>query len=274
MSATLHPAPGRAFAEPAQRLADGLWLVGGPGLSGELDALAYLIPCGDGQADLVDCGTNAPALLRNAATAGFAADAIVGVLATHGHLDHLAAAPALLDAGCGGVWLHEAKTTTACTSGDPVATCAYLYGRPATPVPVAHKLVGGGLQYGTRTVEVVATPGHSPGSVSYVIDCGDTRIALLGDTLWGGFHPRIGSDLDAWEQTLEQLQELECDALSFGHGPPRLIAPYQEKIAYARSRFGFLCNPWDLPAGGADAWVPEGARPLPACSRKPCLLRG
>ena len=262
MSATFEPARERALAEP-RWLAEGLWLVGGPGLSGELDALAYLIACGDGQAVLVDCGTNAPALLRNAAAAGFAPDAIAGVLATHGHLDHLAAAPALLDAGCGGVWLHEAEAA-AVRSGDPVATCAYLYGRPATPVPVAHELVGGGLlRFGTRTVEVVATPGHSPGSVSYVIDCGDTRIALLGDALWGGFHPRIGSDLDAWEQTLEQLQELECDALSFGHGPPRLIAPYQEKVAYARSRFGFLCNPWDLPAGGADAWVPEGARPLP-----------
>jgi len=180
MSATFEPARERALAEP-RWLAEGLWLVGGPGLSGQLDALAYLIACGDGQAVLVDCGTNAPALLRNAAAAGFAPDAIAGVLATHGHLDHLAAAPALIDAGCGGVWLHEAEAAAVRTA-DPVATCAYLYGRPATPVPVAHELVGGGLlRFGTRTIEVVETPGHSPGSVSYLIDCGDTRVALLGD---------------------------------------------------------------------------------------------
>ena len=34
---------------------------------------------------------------------------ILGVLATHGHVDHLSAAAQLIDAGCGGVWLHEAE---------------------------------------------------------------------------------------------------------------------------------------------------------------------
>jgi hydroxyacylglutathione hydrolase len=246
----------RAPAEP-RLLADGLWLVGGPGLTGDADALAYLIDCGDGQAVLVDCGTDAAGLLRNVAAAGYGPDAVQAVLATHAHRDHLAAAPGLLDAGCGGVWLHEAEADAA-RRGDPVMTCAYLYGRPAVPVPVAHELVGGGLlRFGTRTLEVVETPGHSPGSVSYLIDCDGTRVALLGDALWGGFHPRIGSDLDAWELTLARLADLECEALSFGHGPPRLIAPYAEKIAYARRRFGFLCNPWDMPSGGVEAWVPE-----------------
>jgi hydroxyacylglutathione hydrolase len=249
-------------------LADGLWLVGGPGLTGESDALAYLIDCGDGQAVLVDCGSDADALLGHTATAGFAPESVLGVLATHGHVDHLSAASQLVDAGCGGVWLHEAEAP-AVRRGDPVMTCAYLYGRPPVQVPVAYELVGDGLlRCGSRSIEVVHTPGHSPGSVSYLVDCGDTRIALLGDALWGGFHPRIGSDLDVWEDTLSKLQTLECDALSFGHGPPRLIAPYSDKIAYARRRFGFLCNPWDLPAGGPDAWVPE----RPGMSGPECLL--
>jgi glyoxylase-like metal-dependent hydrolase (beta-lactamase superfamily II) len=248
----LGPATAGALA-----LAEGLWLVGGPGLTGEHDALAYLIDCGDGQAVLVDCGTNADRLLRNVAVAGFLPGAILGVLATHGHVDHLSAAPALLEAGCGDVWLHEAEAP-AVRAGDPVLTCAYLYGGPPVPVPVAHELTGDGLlRFGARTLEVVATPGHSPGSVSYLVECAGTRVALLGDALWGGYHPRIGSDLGEWEQTLTRLRTLDCDALSFGHGPPRLVAPYKAKIAYAQQRFGFLCNPWGMPAGGTDAWVPE-----------------
>ena len=238
-------------------LAEGLWLVGGPGLTGELDALAYLLDCGGGEAVLVDCGTDAQRLLRQVAAAGFAPTDVSAVLATHGHFDHLAAAPGLLAAGCGGVWVHEAEAA-AVRHGDPIATCAYLYGVEPVRVPVARELAGPGvLRFGTRTLELLPTAGHSPGSVSYVVECAGQRIALLGDALWGGFHPRIGSDLHAWERTLAALEELDCDALSFGHGPAELIAPYAEKVAYARRRFGFLCNPWDLPAGGPDAWVPE-----------------
>jgi len=238
-------------------LAGGLRLVGGPGLTADTDALVYLLDCGEGQAVLIDCGSDAARLLDNVAAAGFAPSAVVGILATHGHVDHLSAAADLIEAGCGGLWVHAAEAQ-AVLHGDPLATGAYLYGRTPRPAAVAHELTGDGLlRFGTRTVEVVATPGHSPGSVSYLVECAGTRIALLGDALWGGFHPRIGSDLEAWERTLERLQTLECDALSFGHGPPRLVAPYAEKVAYAQRRFGFLLNPWDVPPGGPDAWVPE-----------------
>jgi hydroxyacylglutathione hydrolase len=235
-------------------LATGLWLVAGPDLTGDGDALAYLLDCGDGQGLLIDCGTDAERLLGHVAAAGFSPAGLLGVLATHGHVDHLAAAA---DLPAIEVWLHRAEAD-AVRTGDPVATAGHLYGRPVRPVEIAHELTGDGLlRFGDRTIEVVATPGHSPGSVSYLVDCAGTRVALLGDALWGGFHPRLGSSLDAWEATLERLRALECDALSFGHGPPRLVAPYAEKIAYAQRRFGFLLDPWGAPPGGPDAWVPE-----------------
>jgi hydroxyacylglutathione hydrolase len=235
-------------------LGSGLWLVGGPGLTGDDDALAYLLDCGDGQTVLIDCGSDAERLGRNIAAAGFAPERLLAILATHGHVDHLSAAA---DLAHGEVWLHTAEAA-AVRSGDPIATAAHVYGRTPRPIAVAHELTGDGLlRFGDRTIEVVATPGHSPGCVSYLVDCAGTRVALLGDALWGGFHPRLGSDLAAWEDTLARLLTLECDAFSFGHGPPRLIAPYADKVAYAQRRFGFLLNPWDVPPGGPDAWVPE-----------------
>jgi glyoxylase-like metal-dependent hydrolase (beta-lactamase superfamily II) len=40
--------------------------------------------------------------------------------------------------------------------------------------------------HGAR-LEVLHTPGHTPGSVSVVAHVGDLRVLLAGDTLWGGF---------------------------------------------------------------------------------------
>jgi glyoxylase-like metal-dependent hydrolase (beta-lactamase superfamily II) len=167
-------------------LASGLWLVGGPGLTADSDALAYLLDCGGGQAVLIDCGTDAGKLLDHVSAAGFAPAAVAAILATHGHVDHVGAAAELVAAGCGGVWLHEAEAAAA-RDADPIATGAYLYGQRPRAVPVVRELAGdGAVRFGTRTVLVVATPGHSPGSVSYVVDCAGTRIALLGDALWAG----------------------------------------------------------------------------------------
>jgi len=164
-------------------LAGGLRLVGGPGLTADTDALVYLLDCGEGQAVLIDCGSDAARLLDNVAAAGFAPSAVVGILATHGHVDHVSAAADLIEAGCGGIWVHAAEAQ-AVLHGDPLATGAYLYGRTPRPAAVAHELTGDGLlRFGTRTVEVVATPGHSPGSVSYLVECAGTRIASSSSPL-------------------------------------------------------------------------------------------
>jgi glyoxylase-like metal-dependent hydrolase (beta-lactamase superfamily II) len=91
---------------------------------------------------------------------------------------------------------------------------------------------------------VVHTPGHTPGSVCFLFRTEDLSFLIAGDTLFGGYHPDFGSDLDVWRASLDELLELEFDAMAIGHGTPGLIFDARHKIEDARTEFGVILNPW------------------------------
>lgn len=69
-------------------------------------------------------------------------------------------------------------------------------------------------------VEVIPTPGHSPGSTCYVADGAEGRYLFTGDTLvlgdsgewWAGYIPGIG-DADALSASLRLLRTLSPDVV-------------------------------------------------------------
>jgi glyoxylase-like metal-dependent hydrolase (beta-lactamase superfamily II) len=233
--------------EPA-RLSASLWQVAGATLSHPWDGNAYLVDAGE--PTMLDCGSVAgyPALRRNLGAAGTGPDAIRRVLATHGHWDHVSGVAALAAEGDVELWLHPGDRT-AVESGDPVRTTAsLLYGQPAPSLPVHTDLVDGqSLRAGAATVDVLHTPGHSPGSVCFVVSVDSFRLLVAGDTLWGGFHPAIGSDISAWRRSLDRLLDLELDYLTFGHGVSRLLPDAHERLREARARLGTFYDPWGRP---------------------------
>ena len=125
---------------------------------------------------------------------------IIGVLLTHGHVDHSQGARAFADAAGVGV-----------RAWDP-----------------AHRLGSEGLSdgdviaLGDEDVRIVATPGHSQDSVSMIL-VGDSSL-LTGDTILGR-----GTSLVAWPDgtlgdyldSLERLRDLagELSRVLPGHGP-------------------------------------------------------
>jgi glyoxylase-like metal-dependent hydrolase (beta-lactamase superfamily II) len=133
-------------------------------------------------------------------------------------------------------------------TGDSVRTCAgSLYGEvfPAfDPVALTDGQV---LDLGGALLQVLHTPGHTPGSVSVVARVGGRSVLLAGDTLWGGFSAAVGSDAEAWVASLERLEGLPVDALSFGHGVDVLLDDPAGRIAEARARFGTYFDPWFRP---------------------------
>ena len=119
------------------------------------------------------------------------------ILLTHGHYDHTDGVEGLRRAYPGlPVYLN---------AGDDAAQ-----GAPAAlfpPVPdVIHYGEGDKIQVGSLTVDVIATPGHSAGSVSLI--CGDALFS--GDTLFAGDCGRT----DLWggdtAQMLRSLGRLGC----------------------------------------------------------------
>lgn len=211
------------------------------------DANAYLIT-GD-QPTLIDCGSRAGYAALKAALEqfGYKPRDIRRVIATHGHWDHVSGMAQLRMESDAELWLHAADRE-AIETGDWDRTSAFLYGQAFPAVKVDRLLQDGEtLAVGPYRMHVIHTPGHSPGSVSLLTEINGLKLLVAGDTLWGGFHPKLGSDLDAWARSLDRLLALDFDVVTVGHCPPTLIFDAKTKVQEARQQFGVFFDPWFKP---------------------------
>lgn len=142
----------------------------------------------------------------------------VAVLATHGHFDHIGAAADF----CGDdipFYIHEADVLAL---SDAAAWGSATYGRPIPPVPVkdVRTVVDGDvLTFAGFRVEVLHTPGHTPGSVVYRTD----GWVLSGDLVFAGTIGRSdfpNSSPPDMERSLRRFLELSDPTTVYpGHGP-------------------------------------------------------
>jgi len=199
------------------RVCDRVYLVGGPDLTDPRDCLVYLVDLGE--LVLIDCGAGPSwGRLRDRINeAGFDPDQLHTLLLTHGHVDHIGAAAAIREqAGCRLV-AHEADAA-AIESGDPRTTAASWYGMTLPRVTLDERLVGASadLSFSQGKLEIVHTPGHTPGSVAVLLSTRD-GLVLFGQDIHGPFHPDFGSDIAQWRVSMERLLAREPDILCEGH---------------------------------------------------------
>lgn len=187
---------------------------------------AYWIACG-GEAVLVDPGFTAEEGLHAllAAWEALGRPVVRALLVTHGHLDHVAGAEAL-----------RARF------GVPVLAHPREAERVARVVPrdaIGPLREGDRLAVGGASVEVLETPGHAPGHLSFWIP--GERVLLCGDVLAGEGTVWVGppdGDMRAYLETLRRLEALAPRRAGPGHGPwiERPVEAIRQLIAHRLER--------------------------------------
>lgn len=154
----------------------------------------------------------------------------VAILLTHAHFDHIGAVDSIRDRYTIPVYIHEEEQDWL---SDPRLNGSAKYqGLPDVRIRKADKLISdeGMMTVGPFEFEVRHTPGHSPGSVSYIF--GPSRFAVVGDTL---FQQGVGrTDLPGGNTGVlltsihDKLLSLDDDFIIYpGHGP--FTTPEEEK---------------------------------------------
>ncbi|WP_394217824.1 MBL fold metallo-hydrolase [Halobacillus trueperi] len=155
---------------------------------------------------------------------------VIAVLLTHAHFDHIGAVDDVRDAYDAPVYIHEKEAEWL---GDPQKNGSALFGLgDITARPADHYFEIGQMQIGDFPFEVRHTPGHSPGSVSFVFR--NQRLTIAGDTLFQrgiGRTDLPGGSREELEKSIrEQLFPLRNDMRIFpGHGQPTTIGEEREK---------------------------------------------
>ena len=152
---------------------------------------------------------------------------ILAVICTHGHQAHVAAAPEVASRDDAPVALH------------PKDLLAWREAHGESD-PEIEMEEGGSFEVAGVSLEVLHTPGHTPGSVS--IYCDDLGVVFTGDALCeNGPCPHDGEFPDF----AEQLSAIGSELLTLP-GTTRVLSGHGEEITIAAAEKNF------------DAWVSAG----------------
>lgn len=149
---------------------------------------------------------------------------VKAILLTHAHFDHIGAVDALRSLTGADVYVHELEAEW--LSDPELNRSAYLPEKVVVN-PADHFIKPGKMTIGSFDLDIVHTPGHSPGSVSFIFH--EEEFVISGDVL---FYQSIGrtdlpgGDFNQLEMSIRNhLYKLNDDFTVYpGHGPKTSIS--------------------------------------------------
>ncbi|MGO9499498.1 MAG: MBL fold metallo-hydrolase [Solirubrobacteraceae bacterium] len=163
---------------------------------------------------IVDPGDEADKLL--AAIENLGIETVEAILITHTHFDHVGAVAPVARATQAPVYVPELEEEVLANIMDYVPWPGF---GPFESYEADHTVAGGEtLELAGLTLDVVFTPGHSPGHVTYAI--ADEDAVFSGDVLFQGSVGRVDLPGGDWPTLLASIQKLTS-----AYGPETTVYP-------------------------------------------------
>ena len=160
---------------------------------------------------------------------------VIGYPITHGHIDHVSGLAAVHTEFPAPIGMHPRDETWAFS---PVNMFPPFYNQPPEAPSKIERTYQEGQTWedGGMRYNILETPGHSPGSVSFYFP--DEKILISGDVLFQGSIGRTdlpGGDMRVLEKSLKRLCELPDDTIVYpGHGPATTLGIEKKTNFYLR----------------------------------------
>ena len=189
--------------------------------SGSFKTDAYLIGCEELRvAAVIDPAFESTQLCMEAAKE--LQFEIAAIYLTHSHFDHLVDVASLKEKSGASVWVHQQDAPNLQVPGsDGLPLPFFVQG--VEPDQFFHD--GMSLTLGTLKLEVLHTPGHTPGGTCLFIPA--EKVLFSGDTLFKGGPGSLSfptAEPDKMWLSLARLSKLPPSTKVFpGHGPPTTI---------------------------------------------------
>jgi hydroxyacylglutathione hydrolase len=206
-------------------------------LLGTLETNGYLVSDPVSRhAVMIDPADDGDGLADRIAQEGLQLDAI---LLTHGHGDHIGGVEALRKRSGAPVWIHPAD---AAMLTDAFLNLSALFDAGYITLPADQLLSESSrIDLGNSRIQVLHTPGHTPGSVCFLIE----DLLFSGDTLFRNSVGRSdfsGSSGDQLIQSIKQkLMSLPDDIQVYpGHGMATTIDHERKHNPFLKNGFAIL----------------------------------
>ena len=144
------------------------------------------------------------------------------ILLTHGHIDHLAEVQRLKDKLNAEFLMHEADSFLV----QHASTQANMYGLsdPGNPKPNRYLAESDTISVGELTINVLHTPGHSPGNITFFVE----DKLFVGDLIFAGSIGRTDLPGGNYEQLIQSVEtkiftKPDSTEIYPGHGPSTTV---------------------------------------------------